>query len=101
MGQEHHGTNTRKFDRVEVFLILNYIDMGSTPQISIAVTMFFINKSLATSQMMYIRRQPSSEMKVAEYLLKIRDLLRRTNKSQHCLSNLKRDKKALAISSMT
>ena len=35
MGQEYHGTNTRKFDHVEVFLILlNYIDISSIPQIS-------------------------------------------------------------------
>ena len=44
------------------------------------------------------KEQASSEMKLERLELERRDLLRRTNESQHCLSNLSRDNTALAIS---
>ena len=45
-----------------------------------------------------MKEQASSEMKLEQLELERRDLLRRTNESQHCLSNLSRDNTALAIS---
>ena len=43
------------------------------------------------------KEQASLEMKLEQLELERRDLLRRTNGSQHCLSDLSRDNTALAI----
>jgi len=46
-----------------------------------------------------MKEHASSEMKLEQLELKRRDLLRRANRFQHCLSDLSRDNTALAIPS--
>ena len=84
------------------------LEITSIPQL---LSLFCINKFLlsklggweSSSQFFEVfevmkKEQASSEMKLEQLELKSRDLLRRTNGSQHCLSDLSGDNTALAIS---